>query len=600
MDTKRVFLAAFLIMAVWFFWQSFLMPQPPGPALLEAKKPPPKPKDIFGPSPDFKEVKTTIENNVFKAVLTNKNGGSFIEYELLEHTGSYNSSNKKSWGKIGYSSDENTSLIYKDGDGFDKKYLNCNPCLEELNERIERVEVDSTGVFDVEGESFRSVIYTLFSDQGLVGTHTITYSTENSFSVNHQYKIEGSPGLPNAYTLLWRNGIRPAERYYWLDDQYSYAMYFNKSGDSNYLTGNKNTDSMVSAGALDWVGVRNLFFVTAIVPAEGANTTGSKFVPIQPTKDENYSRAYEYLEFGEAWLADGPDYYGRPDYPAAFDVRVGFVTNSSLINFDTFIAPLDYSLIKASDIKNLDSIMTLGGSILRPISKFIINSIQFLQNQLPFLGVGFILILFAFLVRLVSGPLTKMSLRSTQKMQEIQPIIKKIQEQHKSDPKTMQMKIMEAYKSHNVNPLSGCLVMFLQWPIMIPPFIVFRSVVDFRGESFLWIKDLSEPDYLISLPFHIPLLGTGEGWTGIGILPVLMGITLFLTMKKTMASMEGQNKIMMYGMNGMFVILFNGFPAALNLYYVIYNLLNYLQQRKKDDGSSFFSKAKSYLQNQKK
>ena len=245
--------------------------------------------------------------------------------------------------------------------------------------------------------------------------------------------------------------------------------------------------------------------------------------------------------------------------------------------------------------------MTLGGSVLRPISKFIINTIHFLQNQLPFLSVGMILIIFAFLVRLVSGPLTKMSLRSTQKMQEIQPVIKKIQEKHKSDPKLMQMKIMQTYKEHNVNPLSGCLLMFLQWPIMIPPFIVFRSVVDFRGESFLWIKDLSEPDYLVSLPFHIPLLGTGEGWTGIGILPILMGVTLFLTMKKTMANMEGQNKVMMYGMNGMFIFLFNGFPAALNLYYVVYNLLNYLQQRKKDDGGgSLFSKAKGFFKNQKK
>ena len=67
--------------------------------------------------------------------------------------------------------------------------------------------------------------------------------------------------------------------------------------------------------------------------------------------------------------------------------------------------------------------------------------------------------------------------------------------------------------------------------------------------------------------------------TGIGLLPILMGITLFLTMKQTSASLEGQNKVMMYSMNGMFVLLFNSFPAGLNLYYVVYNLLNYLQQK---------------------
>ena len=94
------------------------------------------------------------------------------------------------------------------------------------------------------------------------------------------------------------------------------------------------------------------------------------------------------------------------------------------------------------------------------------------------------------------------------------------------------------------------------------------------------------------LPFDIPLIGTGEGWTGVGILPVLMGVTLFLTMKKTMATAENQNKALLYGMNGMFVLLFNSFPAGLNLYYVFYNLLNYLHQR---DSSKNLSSLKSIL-----
>jgi YidC/Oxa1 family membrane protein insertase len=163
-------------------------------------------------------------------------------------------------------------------------------------------------------------------------------------------------------------------------------------------------------------------------------------------------------------------------------------------------------------------------------------------------------------------------------MQELQPIIKEIQTKYKSDPKKMQMKIMQTYKEHKANPLSGCLLMFLQWPIMIPPFIIFRSTVELRGESFLWVPDLSLPDYLITLPFKIPIIGFGNE-TGIGLLPILMGITLFLTMRQTSVGLEGQNKVMMYSMNGMFVLLFNSFPAGLNLYYVVYNLLNYLQQR---------------------
>ena len=145
MDTKRIFLAAFLIMVVWFFWQSFFMPSTIAPSIIEKDVALlPKPTSVFVPSQDFEEIQTTIENDVFRAVLTNKNGGSFVEYELLKHTGSYNSADKKPWGGIGYSSEDFTSLIYKDGDGFDKKRLNCNPCIEELNQKISYVTVDST------------------------------------------------------------------------------------------------------------------------------------------------------------------------------------------------------------------------------------------------------------------------------------------------------------------------------------------------------------------------------------------------------------------------------------------------------------------------
>jgi len=134
-------------------------------------------------------------------------------------------------------------------------------------------------------------------------------------------------------------------------------------------------------------------------------------------------------------------------------------------------------------------------------------------------------------------------------------------------------------------------------------FYYFSITVELRAESFLWIKDLSQPDYLIYLPLDIPFLGTGEGWTGVGILPLLMGVTLYLTMKKTMANSDGQNKIMMYTMNGMFVLLFNSFPAGINLYYVFYNILNYLQQTQTKDGDpspSLFSKIRKALQKQKK
>ena len=109
----------------------------------------------------------------------------------------------------------------------------------------------------------------------------------------------------------------------------------------------------------------------------------------------------------------------------------------------------------------MTKIMTLGFWPLSEISKFISLALQFLYGLVGFAGYGLILVIFAVAVRLISGPLTKRSLQATQKMQTVQPLIKDIQEKYKSDPKKMQAKIMQTYKENNVNPLSGCLLMFL-------------------------------------------------------------------------------------------------------------------------------------------
>ena len=128
------------------------------------------------------------------------------------------------------------------------------------------------------------------------------------------------------------------------------------------------------------------------------------------------------------------------------------------------------------------------------------------------------------------------------------------------------------WKEHGVNPISGCLPMLLQWPVLMSLFIVFRSTIEFRGQPFIfWIKDLSQPDYIFSLPFSVPLYGSG-----VAVLPIIMGISMFLTMSITMQ--DKSQKPMMYFMNTFFILIFNSFPSGLTLYYTIFNFLSYQQQ----------------------
>ena len=169
---------------------------------------------------------------------------------------------------------------------------------------------------------------------------------------------------------------------------------------------------------------RNKFFVSTIKPY-----TESSKLTISPKSGESFALRFDRSE---------PNIL-KP--PSVYDVEIGF-NRTKQVHFDTFLAPLDYSVISNSDIESLDWIMTLGSSVFRPISKFIIKLIQGLNYYIPFGGYSLILILFAFIVRIVAGPLTKLSLNSMRKMQELQPIIKEIQTKYKSDPKKMQMKIL--------------------------------------------------------------------------------------------------------------------------------------------------------------
>ena len=117
--------------------------------------------------------------------------------------------------------------------------------------------------------------------------------------------------------------------------------------------------------------------------------------------------------------------------------------------------------------------------------------------------------------------------------------------------------------------------MLLQMPLLMALFVVFRSTIEFRGQAFVfWITDLSKPDIIFSLPFNVPIYGDG-----VAILPLIMGITLFMTMRMSSATMDKSQKPVMYFMNGFFILLFNTFPSGLNLYYTAYNVMSFLQQR---------------------
>ncbi len=193
---------------------------------------------------------------------------------------------------------------------------------------------------------------------------------------------------------------------------------------------------------------------------------------------------------------------------------------------------------------------------------------------------GVAIIFFSAVITGLLAPFTLMSYRSMRKMQELQPQMQKIMDKHKDDPTKANQHVFALYKEHKVSPVSGCLPMLLQWPILIALFQGITHFIELRGESFLWIKDLSQPDRLAMLPTTLPVLGDA-----FNLLPLLMAGAMFLQTKANSKSMPAaQNNPTAQFMQGpifplIFALMLYNSPSGLILYWMMNSLLAMLLYR---------------------
>ena len=342
-------------------------------------------------------------------------------------------------------------------------------------------------------------------------------------------------------TVRWSGGLPLTEPNKNDEQTYYQAMVF--QGDETYSPKPKDlADARLERMdyPTDWIAIRTKYFITALVPKKQA--PGSEVLAIE----ENGNRRFDV---GVFFNVDRPFFYAL------------------------YLGPLEYGRIKQLG-NSLDQTMNFGWAFIRPISKAVHWFLLFLHNYIP--NYGFVLIVFSVFIKILVYPLTHKSYVSTKKMQAIQPMLNDLREKHKNDQRKFAQAQMALFKEHGVNPLSGCVPILLQMPLLFALFTVFRSSIELRGAPFmLWISDLSRPDAVFDLGINIPLYGSQ-----VAILPLLMGITMFIQMKLTPTPQSGgQQKFMMYFMNGFFILIFNQFPSGLVLYYTLFNVLTILQQK---------------------
>jgi len=189
--------------------------------------------------------------------------------------------------------------------------------------------------------------------------------------------------------------------------------------------------------------------------------------------------------------------------------------------------------------------------------------------RLPY---GWAIIVITVFIKVVFWPLTQASTRSAKRMQALQPQIKALQEKYKDDPVKAQRKMMEFWKEHKINPMSGCLPTLIQMPVFFGFFFMIGSAIELRGASFLWVRDLSRPDTLFLIPgVNFPF----------NLLPLIMGATMLYQAHLTPPSpgMDPAQAKMMRYMPLIFLVFLYNYSAGLTLYWTVQNVLSIVQTK---------------------
>ena len=310
-----------------------------------------------------------------------------------------------------------------------------------------------------------------------------------------------------------------------------------------------------------WAGVAGKYFVQQVIPLTSSAIQSASY----STKNEvdNFQDAQLLLVRAPVSGSFAQDSYYVYMGPKV-EKNLGIYNNAAENNW------------KLSNLK-LDE--ALGSGWLSWLETFLKFLMEFFYKLIPNWGVS--IILMTILLKVAMFPLTKKSSVSTLKMQELQPRIKEIQDKYKNNPEKMNAEMGKFYKEAGYNPLSGCLPLLIQFPLIFAMFNLFNNYFEFRGAMFIpgWIPDLSVGDSIYIFPPTIPLIGG----SALRLLPIIYVASQLLFTKITQtasANAAGGNsmKLMMYGMPLFFFFMFYSAPAGLLLYWTVSNFLQLIQQ----------------------
>ena len=352
----------------------------------------------------------------------------------------------------------------------------------------------------------------------------------------------------NAVNLNWSTVLLQQEKSIESEHRYSAPYYKYVDGDVDHLSVSKDEKEALAKGKIQWFSFKQHFFSASLISKQGFDK-GSLEVKI-PTAPGQVKFYDANMELPYAHTAN-----------QSYDMEFYFGTNK-------------FSALKDQGY-DLEKQVDLGYWPLKYINRFIVLPVFNFLNNFGW-NFGLIILVLTILLKVALSPLTYKSYLSMAKMRVLKPEMDEIKAKVGEDNQTLvQQEYLKLYKKAGVNPLGGCLPMVLQLPLVMAFFFFFPNLFELRGESFLWMKDLSTYDEFIKFGVKLPFIGDH-----LSLMCVLMTIsTLIMTYFNNQTSgATGQMKYIGYIMPVIFLGVLNSYPSGLNYYYFLANLMTFGQQ----------------------
>ena len=414
--------------------------------------------------------------------------------------------------------------------------------------------------FELKNESKTKVILEATYNTGLIRQ---TYKfTKDSFNIDYKVEFVELNGIAkDNIQLTWQTSFLQTEKMLSEQRRVSTICYDEQEEGFDYLSETSEDEKDDFDNEINWVAYKQSYFSSFLAPKTPFQKKGTSI------KVSTYD-AGDTSKYASTHIKD-----------FSSTLTLNFDPNSNnTASFSWYFGPNDYELLNDYN-ENYDDILNFGWGLFRWINVYAVQPIFNFLLSLGF-GLGLSIFLLTLFIKTVLMPVQWKMFVSSVKMKILKPKTEALNAKYpnKDDAMKKQMEMMNLYKESGASPLSGCLPMLIQMPILLAVFRFFPSAFELRQQSFLWADDLSSYDSILDLGFSIPLYGDH-----ISLFTLLMsGTTLFYTVmnsgnvqQPTQPGMPNM-KVLMYIFPVMMIFFFNNYSSGLSYYYFISTLFSIL------------------------